>query len=81
MQVIKRDGSVEDFDRGKLLVSMIAAGATPEQAEEGVKMIEGWIQAQTGSVSTLVIRTRVAEYLKAQNPMAAGQYASYHKPA
>ena len=40
-KVIKKDGTEQDFDRGKILNGVIKSGATPETAE-AVAVADKW---------------------------------------
>lgn len=79
-KIQKKDGSLENYDRTKLLLSMIRAQATPDQAEGALSQIESWlIQLKQESVSTKELHDKVVEVLKAVNPHAAQGYEIYRK--
>jgi transcriptional regulator NrdR family protein len=79
-KIQKKDGSLENYDRTKLLLSIIRAQATPDQAEEVLSKIESWlIQSKEESVSTKEVHDKVVEVLKVLNPHAAQGYEIYRK--
>jgi transcriptional regulator NrdR family protein len=79
-KIQKKDGSLENYDRSKLLLSMVRAQATPEQAESALGQIESWLtQSKQESVSTKEVHDKVSEVLKGINPRAAQNYEVYRK--
>jgi len=80
LQVQKKDGSSQDYDRRKLLTSLIRAQATPEQAMRVATDIETWLVSQNLQVvQSDVIKARIIEDLKRVNPDAAHNYEAYKK--
>ena len=80
VKIQKKDGILENYDRSKLLSSMIKAQATPEQAEAALTKVESWLtQVKTESVSSQEVHNKVIEILKGINPQAAQGYESYRK--
>lgn len=82
MQVEKKDGRLEDFNRGKISRGIVAAGASPETAEAITTEIENWAAgaATDDVISTREIRGKVLELLRAQDPAAATSFEQYQKP-
>lgn len=82
MQVEKKDGRLEDFDRGKISRGIAAAGASSETAEAIATEVESWVTgaATEGVISTAEIRDKVLELLRAQDPTAATNFEQYQKP-
>jgi len=82
VKVQKKDGRLEDFDRNKVINGVIKSGATPEEAEEVTRQVEGWLvtAATSGVVSSIAIRSKVLEVLQVLNPTAAASFESYQKP-
>ena len=80
-QVQKKDGSLIDFDRSKIVNGVTMYGATPEQAEQVASGVEGWLPtvAVNNVVKTADIRVKVLEILKAVNPAAGATFESYQK--
>lgn len=79
-KIKKNDGTLENYDRTKLLLSMIRAQATPDQAEQALSQIENWLtQQKMEFISTGDIHNKVAEVLKSLSPHAAHGYEIYRK--
>lgn len=80
-QVRKKDGSVEDFDRNKIVNGVTRAGGTPEDAEKVASEIEAWLPtaAVEGVVSSSDIRVKGLEALRSVNPTVAASFEAYKK--
>jgi len=79
-KIQKKDGTLENYDRTKLILSMIRAQATPDQAEAALSQVESWLtQLKQESVSTQEVHAKVIEILKSINPTAAQGYEIYRK--
>ena len=80
-KVEKKSGEVQDFDRNKILVVVIKAGGTKEEAEKVLTAIEAWLPtaAVNGVVKSEQIRVKGLEILRGLNPNAADNYTSYRK--
>jgi len=83
LKVQKKDGSLEDFDRNKIINGIVKSGGTPEQAENIAGQIEAWAAgaAVNGVIKTLDIRSKLLELLGEVNPAAKANFESYRKPA
>jgi len=81
IQVEKKDGRKEPFDRNKVSAGVTKSGATPEQADSIASQIETWAQgtAVDGVIKASDIRTKVLELLRTANPQAAGKFEAYKK--
>lgn len=80
VKVIKRNGSLEDFDQGKIARVVTAAGLTPNQAETLAANITEWVKAtQQNQVTTLQIRDQVVYELQKLNKYAADLFVWYEK--
>lgn len=80
LKVQKKDGSLEDFDRGKIARAVTAAGALPEQAESIAGQAETWAQgAAVKMVSSQELKGKVLEILRGVNPTAASAFEAYRK--
>ena len=81
-QVLKRDGSAEDFDRGKLLRSVkVACAKRPVSASDIEALVEGIeedISHDTG-VESARIGDRVMEALQRLDRVAYVRYASVYR--
>ena len=82
LQIQKKDGRLEAFDRNKVLAGIVKSGALTEEAESITVQIETWAQdaAQNGVIGVLEIRGKVLEILRSVNPEAAARFESYQKP-
>jgi len=80
-QVQKKNGSLVDFDRSKIVNGATMSGATLEQAEQVAAGVGGWLStvAVNNVVKTADIRVKVLEILKAINPAAGATFESYQK--
>jgi hypothetical protein len=74
--VLKRDGTVQPFDKTKLASSIKSAGATEQQAS----LVSDRVISRLGNQQTVpssVISGMVASSLFKVNPVASSQYASF----
>ncbi len=82
LQVQKKDGSLEPFDRNKIKNGLLESGASAQEAETIASQVEVW--AQTAAVNNVVktadIRTKVLELLQSANPTVAASFEAYQKP-
>ncbi len=80
MKFEKKDGTLQDFDRGKIASGVSAAGA-PEQAEQIATQVEEWAKevASDDTVTWSAIKEKVLELLRASNPEAAANFEEYEK--
>ena len=76
VQVMKRSGSMENFDPSKLEASMKSAGAQGEEASRVVKNIASNVK---DGMKTDELTMMTASELKRVNPMAAEKYANFKK--
>ena len=81
-KVQKKDGSMEDFDRQKIVSGVMKAGGTQEDAEKVADEVEAWLPsaAKDNVVSALDIRTKGLEVFRTVNPTAAQTFESFQKP-
>jgi len=81
LKVQKKDGTLEDFDRNKILNGLLKSGSTPEEAESLTTQVESWVSgtAVNETINSTDIRTKVLELLKTVNPTAAGNFENYKK--
>lgn len=80
-KVQKKDGSLEDFDRNKIVNGVVKSGASEEEAEAIAAQIEGWLPgvAVEGAVKAMEVRSKVLELLRLANPTAADAFEGYQK--
>lgn len=78
----KKDGTLEDFNRSKIVSGLLESGANPQEAESIAGQVETWAQtaAVDGAVETGAIRSEVLRLLRAANPGAAANFEAYKKP-
>lgn len=83
VQVRKKDGRLEPFDRNKILNGLLKSGASQAEAESVTAQVEAWVPtiAPAGVVNSTDLRTKVLELLKTVNPGAAAAFESYQKTA
>jgi transcriptional regulator NrdR family protein len=82
LQVQKKDGRMEAFDRSKILNGLIKSGASATEAENITSQVESWAQtaAVNNVVKTVDIKAKVLELLRGVNPTAAASFEAYRKP-
>ncbi len=78
----KKDGTLEDFDRSKIINGLIKSGVTAQEAESLAGQVETWAQttAVEGVVETGAVRGEVLRLLRTANPGAAANFETYKKP-
>ncbi len=80
VKVQKQEGNVEEFEKKKLLLSLLRAGSPPDQAERILANIETWLNSQEQKIiKSSEIKIRVGNILKRINPQAARGYKLYRK--
>lgn len=81
LQVRKRDGSLEEFDRGKIYRGVVAAGLSEERAESLSSEVEAWAEAAAEDevISSLEIGGKVLELLREWDPGVATRFEEYRK--
>ena len=80
-KVQKKDGTLEDFDRSKVVNGVIKAGGTPEDAEKVAAEIEVWLPtaAVDNVVQSSALRVKGLEILQTVNPVVAATFETYKK--
>lgn len=80
IKVLKKDGSIENFDQNKIARVTKAAGLTAEQAQTLASKIAQWVRAQREPrITTFQIRNKVIEELGKVNKYAANLFTWYEK--
>lgn len=80
MQVIKRDGSIEEYSEAKIAKVIIAAGLEPNQVQKITFVIsESLKKMNLSKLSSLKIKDKVIEELKKVNQDAANLFFWYEK--
>lgn len=82
-KVQKKDGTLEDFDRSKIVSGVVKAGGDQATAEKVATEVETWLTtaAVSGVIPSVRIKEKVLESLRAVNPQVAETFESYVKPA
>ena len=79
-QVIKKGGTLEDFEKGKIEMVTIAAGLSRQQAKKLADDIEKWAGTSgKNQITTLQIRNQVLSELGKINEFAANAFLWYEK--
>lgn len=80
-KVQKKDGSLQDYDKAKIISGLVRSSTTPEEAEKIVVEVEAWLPtvAVEGIVSSLDIRNKVLEILRTVNPTAVANFENYQR--
>ncbi len=79
-EVVKRDGSLEDYDEVKIVRVATATGLEPAQAQTLAAGITKWIKDNLLSkITTLQIRDKVLEDLKVADAPSADLYLWYEQ--
>lgn len=81
-KVQKKDGSLQDFDRAKIVGGVVSAGGSAEDAERVATEVEAWLAtaAVNGVVNSADLRNKGLEVLRTVNPTVAASYEAYKKP-
>lgn len=80
IEVIKKDGSIEDFEKSKIERVTAAAGLSNKQAKKLAGDIEKWAATSgENQIPTLQIRNRVLSELGKLNQFAANAFVWYEK--
>lgn len=80
IEVIKRDGTLEDFDANKVAKVVHAAGLNKDEARLLSEKVNLWIRGlNQNKISSLQIRDKVLEELKLVNKYAADLFQWYEK--
>lgn len=81
-KVLKKDGSVQDFDWKKITDGVVAAGGSELEAEQVAREVETWltVAAPDGIVKSYDLHVNVIKILKKVNPEAGTRFEGYKKP-
>ena len=80
-KVVKKDSSVQDFDRNKVLNSVQKAGGSAETAANVLAQVEAWLPtvAKNEVVKYKDLKSKVLGVLKTLDPMTAHKFETYKK--
>jgi transcriptional regulator NrdR family protein len=73
LKIIKKDGSIEEFDPKKIFYSCLSAGAS----EEVAKKVVDWIITDLHHVESKMIRRKVLEKLRDLDKEVANNWIKY----
>jgi transcriptional regulator NrdR family protein len=80
MKVVKRDGSVEEYNERKVERVVTASGLTPAQGKLLAKAVTLWVNENNGDqISSLRIRDKVIVELQKVDKGAADFFIWYEK--
>lgn len=81
MQVEKRDGSLQEFDRNKLKGGLMSAGLADEDAESLTVDVEAWMEdvAEDDTVASQAIWEKVVDELEYLDPDVAEKYRGFRE--
>lgn len=82
-KVIKKDGTEQDFDRGKIINGVTKSGANAETAEAVAAAVELWLpdEAVEEKVSYIDLKAKVIEVLRSKDSNAADAFEAFTKQA
>jgi len=78
-KVIKRDGSIQDYDKIKIERVVKAAGLNDEQATDLASKVSDWVKTQDNEITSLQIRDRVIVEIQKVDRTAANLFIWYEK--
>lgn len=83
VQVRKKDGRLDPFDRNKILNGLLKSGTSQAEAENVTVQVEAWVPgvALSGVVNSSDLKSKALELLRGVNPAAAAAFESYQKPS
>lgn len=81
-KVLKKDGSIQDFDWNKVITGMLNSGASQEEAERVASGVEMWLSTAVddGIVKSNDLHLKVLETLRSINTEAAQRFEDFKKP-
>lgn len=80
VKVVKRDGSIEDFDEAKISKVVTAAGLPADKAQNLATSVSEWAKASgQEQVTTLQVKNKVIEELKKVDEYVANLFTWYEK--
>jgi hypothetical protein len=77
--VLKKGGSIEEFDSQKIVSVLIAAGLDKDKAASISREISDWAQTQESPISHCLIRDQVTAILQKTDPYVAGLFNWYQQ--
>jgi len=77
IQVKKRDGTIQDFDKTKIAVLLIKVGLSQAEADRIANEIESWSVSQISPIDSSLIKEKLLTML---SPDIAQKIREYVKP-
>ncbi len=79
-KVVKRDGTIEVYDKDKIKKVVMAAGLEEDKADKLVALVNDWAKKiKTKTVKSLQIRDRILVEIQKLDEYAAKQFIWYEK--
>ncbi|OGD08980.1 hypothetical protein A2397_05805 [Candidatus Amesbacteria bacterium RIFOXYB1_FULL_44_23] len=82
-KILKKDGSIQDFDWSKVISGAINSGATQEEADKLATAVESWLSVAAdcdGMIKSYDLHVKVIEELKQINAKVAESFEAFKKP-
>jgi len=81
-KVLKKDGTIQDFDWKKVTNGLLAAGVSAEEAEKVAQNVEMWLSTyiEDNLIKSYDLHLKVIEILKEINPDIAARFENFKKP-
>jgi transcriptional regulator NrdR family protein len=78
LQVQKKDGRIEDFDKSKIVNVLERIEIGPDEAQKVADQVEVWVQttAAGGAISTSAIRSKVLALISPEAVKAYEEFES-----
>ncbi|MBN1262799.1 MAG: hypothetical protein JW991_00405 [Candidatus Pacebacteria bacterium] len=82
-KVRKKDGQLQDYDRGKVIGGLIRSGASSVEAEQVAAQVDAWLPSAIldGAINSGDLRLKIISLLEEVNLRAAANYRDYQKSA
>ena len=81
MQVQKRNGTTQPFDKSKIVLGLTQAGVLVDEANIIADKIEQWLpsQAKDDTIMSIDVRDKVLRLLQEQGSASAGEFEGFEK--
>jgi transcriptional regulator NrdR family protein len=81
-KVLKKDGTIQDFDWKKVILGIVNSGASQEEADKVASQVELWLStvAEDGMIKSYDLHMKVIDVLRGVNQEAAKRFEQYKKP-
>lgn len=80
-KVLKKDGSLQDFDANKIVAGIIKAGGSQQDGEKVAKEVQEWLSyaVENETINYEDLKNKVLEICRSVNPAAAKSFEEYKK--